>query len=151
MLTEQQLEFRKGKIGGSDAAAALGISPWKSPAQLAAELLGKVKKPDIGLPGKIGNIVEPTLAAIYTEVTGKNLVQSNSTLQHPDYEWLITHPDYKHAGDNDLVEFKAVGPWTALQWGKEGDDANEAVPFYVQAQVAVQALLWGKSPCNMVT
>lgn len=41
------LEFRKEGIGGSDAAAIVGLSKWKSPYQLWLEKTGQVEAEDI--------------------------------------------------------------------------------------------------------
>lgn len=64
MLTKDQIEFRKSGIGGSDAAAVLSISPWKSPLELWLEKTGR--KED-GLPDStalaLGSFAEPFIAA----------------------------------------------------------------------------------------
>ena len=41
------LKLRKAGIGGSDAAAILGMTPWKSPYQLWLEKTGEVEAEDI--------------------------------------------------------------------------------------------------------
>jgi predicted phage-related endonuclease len=44
---EEWLARRTGYIGGSDAAAALGLSPWKTNVDLWEEKTGRKPAPDI--------------------------------------------------------------------------------------------------------
>ena len=129
------------KIGASDVPAALGVSPYKTKAELGAELLGKVEpKPVNQAACDIGNRIEPFLAAEYQEKTGIILRPSRSKRGqpgyiHPEREWLEVHPDFE--SDSRLVELKTVNPRMAFRhWGDDGDP--EGVPYYVLAQVVTQ-------------
>ena len=61
------LEARKDGLGASDAAAVLGISPWKTNVQLWEEKTGLVVPEDIGgNPAvKYGNDAEPLLRQFF--------------------------------------------------------------------------------------
>jgi len=48
MITAEQLEFRKGKLGASDCAAALGVSRWKTQAALYHEIVGNIVPEPLG-------------------------------------------------------------------------------------------------------
>ena len=64
MLTSEQIEFRKTGIGGSDAAAVLGISPWKSPLELWLEKTGrKADSISDSTALRLGSFAEPFIAA----------------------------------------------------------------------------------------
>ncbi len=39
---EEWLELRRNSIGGSDSAAACGMSPWKSPLELYCDKMGMI-------------------------------------------------------------------------------------------------------------
>ena len=42
MITKEQIKFKKGKIGASQVAAAIGLSPFQTQANLAMEVLGRI-------------------------------------------------------------------------------------------------------------
>ena len=65
MITAEQIEFKRGKIGASQVAAALGLAPFQTEANLAMELLGRIPPPEENDFMQIGNIMEPTIAKIY--------------------------------------------------------------------------------------
>lgn len=82
------LEARRDGLGASDAAAVLGISPWKTNVQLWEEKTGLVVPEDIGDNPfvKYGNDAEPLLRQFFA-------------LDHPEYRVsftpykIIKHPD----------------------------------------------------------
>ena len=57
---------RLGFLGGSDAAAALGLSPWKTPVELWLEKTGKKPSeiPD-NIPMAVGRALEDFVAKQY--------------------------------------------------------------------------------------
>lgn len=128
------------KIGASDVAAALGVCPFKTTAELAAELLGRVEpKPVNQAACDIGNRIERFVAYEYGIRTGARLIQSRSKREdlgyvHPEREWLEVHPDFE--SEDRIVECKTVGPRMAFNWGPEGD--TDSIPYYVLAQVVTQ-------------
>lgn len=82
------LEARKDGLGASDAAAVLGVSPWKTNVRLWEEKAGLAVPEDIGdNPSvKYGNDAEPLLRQFFA-------------LDHPEYRVsftpykIIKHPD----------------------------------------------------------
>ncbi len=138
-ITEQQLAFKKGKLGASQAAAALGISPFQTQANLYNELLGNIERGDIGAKGRIGNAMEPVIVQEYEAVTGTTIIPSPDTLIHPDHPWMICHLDGEISGQNKILEIKNVGWTMAHHWGNDGD--GEGVPMYVMVQCVHQAIL----------
>ena len=67
------LAVRKGGIGSSDAAAAVGLNPYKSQLELWMEktgrdaLLPKLDPQDEESPAYWGNILEPIVASHYSK------------------------------------------------------------------------------------
>ena len=61
------LEHRRKYIGGSDAAAALGLSPWRTNVELWEEKTGRRVAPDISdnAAVKYGTEAEPFLRGLY--------------------------------------------------------------------------------------
>ena len=130
-ITPAQLEFRKGKLGASNAAAALGISPWQSPANLFHTIKGNLKPFDLGARGRIGNAIEPVIIQEYEIATGNKVEPSPDTLIHPKYDWMICHLDGRvlqpqtPETKNKILEIKNVGWTVANHWGLDGDPKGE--------------------------
>ena len=86
---DQWLQVRQGGIGSSDAAAAVGLHPYKSPLQLWMEKTGrdshlpKVDPNDDHSPMYWGTLLEPIVAAHYTRRTGYRVRRLHAVLQHP--------------------------------------------------------------------
>lgn len=73
MSKEDWAKLRSTTIGGSDAAAILGLNPYKSPYALWAEKTGKVIPEDISQKEavRLGTDLEEYVAKRFTEATGK--------------------------------------------------------------------------------
>lgn len=84
------LTVRKGGIGSSDAAAAVGLNPYQSPLELWLIKTGrdtglpKVDPKDETSPMYWGSLLEPIVAAHYTKRSGNRVRRINAVLQHPD-------------------------------------------------------------------
>ncbi len=139
MITPEQKEFKKGKIGASQCAAALGVSPFQTRAALFHELKGNVTPPDIGAKGRIGNAIEPVIIQEYEIEHGIKVIPANDTLIHPDHDWMICHLDGRMPDYEMILELKNVGPTMFHHWGLDGDP--DGVPMYVNFQCIHQALL----------
>ena len=74
------LEARRGSLGGSDAAAVLGLNPYASPYSVWAEKTGRVPdKPD-NEAMRLGRDLEDYVAARWQEETGKKTRRVNAML-----------------------------------------------------------------------
>src|SRR4051794_20907188 len=76
---DEWLEIRKQGIGSSDAAAAVGLSPYKSALELWMEktsqdqALPKLDVNDESSPAYWGTLLEPIVAAHYCKRTGNRV------------------------------------------------------------------------------
>ena len=141
------LAVRKQGIGSSDAAAAVGLNPYKSQLELWLEktgrddLLPKADPHDEESPMYWGNILEPIVAAHYTKRTSHRVRRINAVLQHPDpsLPWMLANIDREVIGTSDvqILECKTAGINGARLW-------KEGVPEYVQLQVQHQLAVTGK-------
>ena len=149
---EDWLEIRKQGIGSSDAAAAVGLNPYKSQLELWLEKTGrdenlpKVDPHDEESPMYWGNILEPIVAAHYTKRTGNRVRRINAVLQHPDpaLPWMLANIDREVTGapDVQILECKTAGINGARLW-------KEGVPEYVQLQVHHQLAVTGKQAADV--
>ena len=149
---EDWLAVRKGGIGSSDAAAAVGLNPYKSQLELWLEKTGrdaalpKIDPHDEESPAYWGNILEPIVATHYTKRSGNRVRRINAVLQHPNPElpWMLANIDREVIGaaDVQILECKTAGINGARLW-------KEGVPEYVQLQVMHQLAVTGKQAADV--
>ncbi|PTU03035.1 alkaline phosphatase [Pseudomonas sp. HMWF031] len=150
---EDWLAVRKQGIGSSDAAAAVGLNPYKSQLELWLEKTGrntslpKLDPQDEESPAYWGNILEPIVASHYTLRTGNRVRRMNAVLQHPDPKlaWMLANIDREVIGASEvqILECKTAGINGAGLW-------KEGVPEYVQLQVMHQLAVTGKQAADVV-
>ena len=147
MITKEQIKFKKGKIGASQVAAAIGLSPFQTQANLAMEILGRIPPTEENEAMRTGNIMEPAIAQLYMDREKVEIYPWKDTCVHPTFDWLIAHPDYFYTDDADipicLVEIKNVGSRQRFRW-------EDGVPVYVVAQCVLQSLLTGINRVEVV-
>ncbi len=144
------LEVRKGGIGSSDAAAAVGLHPYKSQLQLWMEKTGRdsalpvVDPNDDQSPMYWGTLLEPIVAAHYTRRTGHKVRRVNAVLQHPEHSWMLANLDREVTGaaDVQILECKTAGIHGSRLW-------RDGVPEYVQLQVMHQLAVTGKQAADV--
>ncbi len=147
---EQWLQVRRGGVGSSDAAAAVGLSPHKSQLQLWMEKTGRAgmlpatETDDDMSPTYWGALLEPIVAAHYTRRTGNRVRRVNAVLQHPLCPWMLANIDREVMGapDVQILECKTAGIQGAWLW-------RDGVPEYVQLQVMHQLAVTGKQAADV--
>lgn len=147
---EQWLAVRKRGIGSSDAAAAVGLNPYKSQLELWMEKTGrdaklpKIDPEDDSTPVYWGTLLEHIVAAQYTRRTGNRIRRVNAVLQHPTKPWMLANLDREVVGvpDVQILECKTAGINGARLW-------RDGVPEYVQLQVMHQLAVTGKQAADI--
>ncbi|WP_321854020.1 YqaJ viral recombinase family nuclease [Paraburkholderia tropica] len=144
------LAVRKNGIGGSDAAAAVGLSPYMSPLELWMVKTGRdanLPKPDANEttePVYWGTLLEPIVAASYTKQSGNRVRRVNAVLRHPSIPFMLANVDREVVGcaDVQLLECKTAGEFGTRLW-------REGVPEYVQLQVQHLLAVTGKQAADV--
>ncbi|MFC5698369.1 YqaJ viral recombinase family protein [Pseudomonas sp. GCM10022186] len=149
---EDWLAVRKQGIGSSDAAAAVGLNPYKSQLELWLEKTGrdaalpKADPQDEESPMYWGNVLEPIVAWHYSKRSKNKVRRINAVLQHPDPQlpWMLANIDREVIGAEDvqILECKTAGINGARLW-------KEGVPEYVQLQVMHQLAVTGKQAADV--
>jgi putative phage-type endonuclease len=147
---EDWLEVRKTGIGGSDAPAAVGLSPYMSPLELWLIKTGRdanLPRPDphdTSEPVYWGTLLEPIVAASYTKQTGNKVRRVNAVLQHTTIPFMLANVDREVVGCREvqLLECKTAGEFGARLW-------RDGVPEYVQLQVQHQLAVTGKQSADV--
>lgn len=124
-------EERMLGIGGSEAAAAVGLSPWLDPLELWAIKRGEAAPQDSTFRMRLGNLIEPVIGRLYSDETGKKLRAHARQFVHSEYPFVRDHPDFSIVGERVLVQAKNAGPWAA-EWGEPGPP--EAIPVHYRLQ-----------------
>lgn len=147
---QQWLQIRKGGIGSSDAAAAVGLNPYKSQLELWMEKTGRdadlprIDPNDETSPTYWGTLLEPIVAAHYTRRTGHRVRRVNAVLQHPQHAWALANIDREVVGapDVQILECKTAGLNGTRLW-------QDGVPEYVQLQVHHQLAVTGRQAADV--
>ncbi len=123
------LAQRRTGIGGSDIAAIVGASRYKTAYQVWAEKTGLIQgSPDN--PAMLwGRKLEPVILQHYAETTGRAVSQCDM-LRHPEHPFMVANLD-GFTDDKRIVEIK-----TARRADAWGDPGTDQVPqeYFLQVQ-----------------
>lgn len=144
---DQFLAGRKKGIGGSDVAAILGLSKYKSPYQLWLSKTSRDNGDDEqSEPAYWGNQLEDIVAKEFAKRQSVKIQRVNQQIIHPEYDWMIANIDRavvnpEISGNvrfkdgrlttDHLLECKTANQYLAKLWG---DEYTEAVPDYYLTQ-----------------
>jgi putative phage-type endonuclease len=104
---EDWLKWREGGIGGSDAAAVMGVSPFETPEELWLRRTGRLApKPDT-FPMRRGRMLEPQARAEYERRTG--IAMPKQLGIHDVHPWLRASFDGFNRELPRISEFKCPG------------------------------------------
>ena len=124
MTHEEWLSERKKGIGGSDAAAIVGLSPYKSAFEVYAD---KPPKED-NEAMRQGRDLEEYVARRFCEETGKRVRRRNSMIKNPAYPFAFANVDRLIIGENAGLECKTAGSMSVKRY-KGGEYPEE---YYCQ-------------------
>lgn len=127
---------RRG-IGGSDAAAALGVHPYCPPIQLWLELTGRAEPVADNPAMEWGRRLEPVVRAKYVHRHACSVLTPSAPLYSPAVPFARATPDgivveLDGGGWMRGLEVKTAGWQVAHRWGEDGTDQVPA-EYLVQA------------------
>ena len=127
------LEQRKKGIGGSDAGAAIGVNPWKTPYSLYLEKTGEEVPEDISNKPAVkrGVRLEPEVIKWVKEDLDITIRKDNKTHISEEHPFLFCHNDGTVVGSHRVAEIKCPSLHMRHFWGEPGSDS---VPQYYLAQ-----------------
>ena len=126
-------------VTASQLSSVLGINPYKSPFALYQEKVGAIEPDPENTAMRIGKALEPLVAQMYTEETGRNVVDLGEyTIHHrEDFPLLVATLDRWDTDEQCPVEMK-----TSMNPSAQALDEWEAGgPFAYQVQVQAQLFL----------
>lgn len=84
----------KNFITGSDLSAIIGLNPYKTPYAVWASIVNSrgEKEPELAI--KISNTLQPAIAALYEEVSGKKtILPLEKNIRHEKYDFIAATPN----------------------------------------------------------
>lgn len=142
-LDQDSAQWRKWRaegIGGSDAAAVLGLSRYKRPAWLARLKCGWIEEDPPGPAALEGKQLEPEARWLYIEKTG--IVVRPVCIQSTEMPWLRASLDGLSVDRRRVVEIKCG------RRNYEEVSAHGAVPSHYYAQVQHVLAVTGLDRCD---
>lgn len=143
---------RLRSISATDVAKVLGVHPYESAWDVYAVKTGLVTKPPVtSEAAEIGSALQQTIARMYTDRTGEQLVWWDETQTHPEHEWATATPDARHAqaridGKRGLCEIKTAGHAQVYRYGPSW---SEEFPEEYRLQMAWQCFVTGYGFCDL--
>lgn len=95
-------------MGGSDAAAVVGLNAFSSPYSLWAEKTGKVPGFAGNLATEVGTYLEEFVAQKFAQETGKKVRKCNLSFLNSDYPFAIANIDREIIGEGAGLEIKTT-------------------------------------------
>jgi putative phage-type endonuclease len=138
---EEWLEARKGLLTASDAAAVLGLSPWKSPTALYAEKVGAYDDSTDNESMAWGRALQNGIGRRFAEKTGREVREADeyTIYVHEDFPFIGATLDFWET-DGEKGEGVLETKATAHEW------VGEPPVYYqvqLQQQLAVTGRTWG--------
>lgn len=141
-------------IGGSDTAAIIGVSPWKSAFQLYQEKIGAYvedvtpQKQRIFARGKRWEpvVVEMLVDELQYRGHDVQIIARNARYQDREFPFLECELDLELLidGEECNTEMKTVHPFAAKAWGDPGTDE---LPIYYAAQCMHGLMIKPRQKC----
>ena len=131
--TPEWLEFRRSRIGASDASTVMGENPWKTPHKLWEEKLMPFHETSVTPAMQRGIDLEPVAREAFIRQTG--IPVEKIVVQHDEYDWMIASLDGINTDHKIVVEIKCPGELDH----RAAQDGNIPMKYYgqVQHQLAV--------------
>lgn len=134
---EEWLEYRRTGIGGSDASAVMGVSPFMTARDLYYDKLNiatATDDEDNWVQKEIGHLLEDLVAKIFHVKTGYRIYQIKKMFRHPLHSFMIADVDYfveLPDGTTAILEIKTTNYNNTGKWW---DDNAETVPLNYELQ-----------------
>lgn len=146
MTSQERVEWLKNRqsgIGGSDVAAILGLSKWKTPLDVYNDKIAEKPIEESNPSIEWGNRLEPVIRQKYADETGLTVTIPNQTFRHPEHSFMIANVDGL-LPDGSVLEIKTAR--SGADWGEEGTDE---IPEYYLTQVQHYMAVLGAKRCDV--
>lgn len=154
MSESEWLAWRRRGIGGSEAAAVVGVDPWSSPMSVFLDKVG-LAPPKEGPQLEWGRRLEAVVAEKFADEHPEFRVQRRlAILQHGEIDWMLANLDRELLGGGEdgpgVLEVKTAHDRMSEHWGDDEDDdvdGDGPIPGHYALQMqhlfAVTNRRWG--------
>lgn len=125
------LERRKSGIGGSDVAAVLGVSKWKTPYQLWLDKTSDTVTEKESELLHFGSVLEQVIADEYARRNNVKVLRRNQMYRHAEHPELIANIDRYIVGGK-ILECKTCNAFASSKFGEGGDEVPDEYLLQVQ-------------------
>jgi len=164
MTSQARIDWLKGRqagIGGSEIAAIVGLSQYRTPTQVWESKINPVQDEETSQPAYWGTVLEDVVAKEYAWRTGRKIQRLTSQMTHPDFPFAIANIDravinpeisgnvrWKNGRvtTDRLLECKTANAFMDKQWGEAGTDS---VPDAYLIQCQWYMGVTGASICDL--
>lgn len=133
---------RKHGIGGSEIAAIMGVSPWKTARDVWEEKVGLSSGTETTPIMELGTYLEAFVAERYEQQTGRKVQQRHQQFIHPEHDFLRANIDREILKDPrgvGVLEIKAMGSYPFRQTKLYG------LPDYYALQLQHYLMVTGRT------
>lgn len=139
-LTPEQIEIRSTGVGGSEAPAACGLSPYEQTVELYLRKIGEAPQKDETEEMLFGTCIEHGGIEFWSKLNGIPVKHPMPIARHPEYQFILATPDGE-ISESEGLEFKSMNWRIAKQVDEYG--LAEICPQYVlQAQQQMAVMGW---------
>jgi putative phage-type endonuclease len=139
MSKTEWLKQRKNGIGGSEVAAVLNISPYKTAYQVWKDKVSDEIEDEENDYTRLGNFIEDFIASEYARQTGRKTLRDNKIRVHKEYSCLIVNLDRVIVDNQDgsgpgILECKSTVNFVFKSW-KDDETAQQSIPLTYYSQI----------------
>lgn len=117
---QEWLRLRRTGIGGSDAGAVCGVSPYSSAMKVFKDKTGGETEETDNEAVRTGHDLEDYVAGRFTEATGLKVRKSNFMYRSKEHPFMIADVDRLVVGEDAGLECKTASAYNADKW-EDGD------------------------------
>lgn len=140
LAREEWLKERQKSIGGSDAAALVGMNPYATPYMLWAEKTGRLPQKEDTEAMRQGRDLEAYVAKRFCEAAGKRARTYPELLKNPQYPFAHANIDRKVTGERAGLECKTTSVMNLKKF-KNGEYPEN---YYAQCMHYLAVTGWEK-------
>lgn len=148
--------LRKTGIGASEAAAACGLSPYRTPLHVYHEKISETKQVVDNELLYVGNLMEPTVQFMFEYRTGIKVARSPMGLYRSETNpFMLATPDallFEKEFDEQGLTQLSLGEWKTTTWrrGAElGEQETDDIPNDWVVQAQQQMYVMGMDVCHV--
>ena len=143
LTTRQWLAIRREILGSSDAAAVVGLNPYRTPMAVWNDKMGltPIDDTDPSEASHWGHVLEPIVARDWSRQTGYKVRRINAILVHDQIPWMGCNLDFVCTTPDGprIVEVKTTAEHNA---GRFQDGVPDDHYIQIQHQLMVTQLPW---------